>query len=73
MDTNNVLQTQMTVEEVLTNWPDSRVVFMKQKTNCVGCFLQRFCTLQDVAGTYRIPVQELIGGLREHVQNNSQM
>lgn len=62
----------MTVEEVLTRWPGIHVVFMKRKTNCVGCFLQKFCTLQDVAETYRIPLPELLGELREHVQNTNQ-
>jgi hybrid cluster-associated redox disulfide protein len=73
MDTKSVLQPQMTVEEVLTNWPDVHLVFLKWKTKCVGCFLQRFCTLKDVADTYRIPLSELLGELREHVQNYNQI
>jgi len=67
MDTITILQTQMTVEEVLTNWPGTYSVFMNRKTKCIGCFLQRFCTLQDVADTYQISLDDLTRELEEHV------
>lgn len=63
----------MTVEEVLTNWPGVHEVFMKWKTNCVGCYLQRFCTLQDVSETYRIPLPDLLGDLGKYIQNKYQI
>ena len=65
MDTLVFLQTQMTVEDVLKNWPGTSAVFLERKTTCVGCLLQRFCTLKDVAETYRIPLQDLRKDLEE--------
>jgi len=65
METKPILQPQMTVEDVLQKWPGMYSVFMKKGMKCIGCFLQRFCTLQDVAETYRIPLQQLIGEMEK--------
>jgi len=74
METKPILQSQMTVEDVLQNWPDTYPVFMNMKTKCIGCFLQRFCTLRDVAETYQIPLQKLTGEMEKHIPtlNHSQ-
>jgi len=63
MDTKDILQAQMTVEEVLQKWPETWTVLLSKRINCTGCFLQRFCTLQDVAETYQVSLTALIGEL----------
>ena len=50
---------QLIVEDVLKKWPETFSVFQKRHTNCIGCMLQRFCTLQDVAENYEITVEDL--------------
>ena len=55
-----MIHIQLTVEEVLKNWPQVLSVFAKHKTKCPGCFLQHFCTLQDVAETYDIFPEKLM-------------
>jgi hypothetical protein len=72
MDTNTVCQPQMTVEDVLSNWPGAYSAFASMKTKCVGCFLQRFCTLQDVAEAYQVPFQELTGELEKYIPTFNQ-
>ena len=67
MDTKN-FQAQLTVEEVLKKWPQTYVVFRKRHTDCIGCLLQRFCSLQDVAETYQILPLDLIGDLEKCVK-----
>ena len=59
MDTN-ALHIQVTVNQVLQNWPRAFAVFMKNKTKCPGCFMQQFCTLKDVAETYQISAEKLM-------------
>jgi hybrid cluster-associated redox disulfide protein len=59
MDTP-ILDIHLTVEEILQRWPQAFSVFMQNKTKCAGCFLQRFCTLKDVAEMYQIPLEKLI-------------
>lgn len=59
MDTST-LHIQMTVDKILQNWPPAFSVFMKNKTKCPGCFMQQFCTLNDVAETYQIAAEKLM-------------
>jgi hybrid cluster-associated redox disulfide protein len=63
----NMLDLQLTVDKVLERWPQAFSVFMKNKTKCVGCFMQQFCTLKDVAATYELSLEQLI----DEIQNVS--
>ena len=54
------IKLQLTVEEVLQKWPRAFSVFMNNQTQCPGCFMQQFCTLKDVAATYRLSLEDLV-------------
>jgi hybrid cluster-associated redox disulfide protein len=69
MDTQ-IFHAQLTVEEILKKWPETFSVFRSRNTDCIGCLLQRFCTLQDVAETYEIELQDLTGDLETCVTRN---
>ena len=56
-----MIHIESTVEEVLQRWPKVFSVFARNKTKCPGCFMQHFCTLKDVAETYQISAEKLIG------------
>ena len=71
MDTN-FPHAQMTVEDVLKKWPQTYSVFRKWNTECIGCLLQRFCSIQDVADTYEITAQDLVGDLERCVRKPTQ-
>jgi len=51
---------RLTVDKVMQQWPHTYSVFMKHRTKCVGCFMQQFCTLKDVAATYGLSLEILI-------------
>jgi hybrid cluster-associated redox disulfide protein len=55
-----MIDIQLTVDKVLQRWPQAFSIFMKHKTKCVGCYMQQFCTLKDVADTYQLSVEKLI-------------
>jgi hybrid cluster-associated redox disulfide protein len=61
----------LTVDEVLRQWPRAFSVFMKNKTKCPGCFMQQFCTLKDVAETYQISPEELMAEIESVSQDLS--
>ena len=67
MDTN-FPHLQMTVEDVLKRWPQTYSVFRSRNTGCIGCLLQRFCTIQDVADTYELSAQDLVMDLEHCVK-----
>jgi hybrid cluster-associated redox disulfide protein len=62
MDTQTI-HIHRTVAEVLQQFPHAFTVFLKNRTQCVGCYMQQFCTLRDVAETYEIPLERLIEDL----------
>ncbi len=49
-----------TVAKVLARMPDRAMAFIRLRTACVGCPLDRFCTLADVASAYHIPLATLV-------------
>jgi hybrid cluster-associated redox disulfide protein len=62
------INARQTVEDVLVAFPQSAAVFIALKTDCVGCHLDRFCTLEEVAAAYEIPLERLLARLREAIQ-----
>ena len=60
---------QLTVDKVLQRWPQAYSVFMKHKTKCVGCFMQQFFTLKDVAATYELSLEALIDDIKNTSDN----
>ena len=68
MDARNILQPDMTVEDVLKAWPSAYTVFLNGKAECIGCFLQKFCTLQELAIAYEIPLESFMTELENHVR-----
>lgn len=55
----------VTVAQALQTDGELSRVFIDRQTACVGCYLARFCTLEDVAKTYEFPIQKFIGELEE--------
>ena len=64
-------QAQQTVEEILKTFPQLMSVFRKHGTDCVGCLLQRFCTLQDVAEIYEVELNALLHDLETCATENN--
>lgn len=65
-----IFHAKLIVEDILKKWPETFSVFRVRNTNCIGCLLQRFCTLQDVAKTYEIDLQDLTDDLENCVSEN---
>jgi hybrid cluster-associated redox disulfide protein len=55
----------LSVYELLQAYPVCIKVLIWYHTHCVGCVLDSFCTLQDVAQHYQLPLEELLAALRE--------
>jgi hybrid cluster-associated redox disulfide protein len=61
---NASITSDWTVREVLKACPETEQVFFHLNTNCVGCWLQRFCTLQDVCEAYTLEMDEVMNSLQ---------
>jgi hybrid cluster-associated redox disulfide protein len=53
----------MTVAEVLEQWPEAVSVFQEYKTACVGCSMAPFDTMVDVAREYDLELPEIMAAL----------
>jgi hybrid cluster-associated redox disulfide protein len=61
----STLDATWTAEEVIRTYPQAISVFIDLKMDCVGCHLDKFCTLADVAAAYELPLELLLQKLRE--------
>jgi hypothetical protein len=60
----------LTAAQALETNRNISTVFIRRKTTCVGCYLASFCTLEDVARTYRFPLDEFLGELERAAYSN---
>jgi hybrid cluster-associated redox disulfide protein len=59
----------MTVAEILEEWPETVSVFQDFKTACVGCVMAPFDTMVDVARIYELELSEIMGALHRVVES----
>ncbi len=64
----NLFTQATTVATVFDAIPNAGGIFIKHKTDCVGCFLARFCTLAEVADTYELDLQSLLNDLQQEIK-----
>jgi len=53
-----------TVDDVLRQVPGAAHVFIASHTDCIGCSLARFCTLEEVSQHYSLDLTQLIDNLQ---------
>lgn len=59
------IQSHWTVDKTLTQKPETSQVFNKYQTQCVGCYMQKFCTLKVVTEIYQINLDEFLESLND--------
>jgi hybrid cluster-associated redox disulfide protein len=62
------LAVNWTVAQVIKTYPQAVPVFIALKTNCVGCHLDRFCSLEEVAVSHEISLELLLQELNKAIQ-----
>jgi hybrid cluster-associated redox disulfide protein len=62
------LDASWTVDQVLKTYPQAIPVFLSLKLGCVGCYLERFCSLAEVAASYKLSTEFLLAQLSETIQ-----
>ena len=60
-----------TVSEILQTYPETSRVFLEKKTLCIGCYMDRFCNLRDVARIYSLDIEELLREIQQAVIQNT--
>ena len=57
------IQSHWTVDETLRQKSETSRVFVKHRMQCVGCYMQKFCTIKDVAEIYQVNLNEFLKSL----------
>ncbi|MFN8481989.1 MAG: DUF1858 domain-containing protein [Anaerolineae bacterium] len=57
----------MTLEEILNQWPETAAVFMRHRMACVGCDLAGLETLAEAASIYGLNLATFLDELRQAV------
>jgi hybrid cluster-associated redox disulfide protein len=62
---------EWSVEKTLREQPDASHVFIKHRMQCVGCLMQKFCTLKDAARIYEMDSSEFLQELNQSTLKSS--
>lgn len=54
---------QYTIEQLLTNWPETVVVFKRHSMACIGCDVSHLYTVAEAIKIHRLPMAEFIAEL----------
>lgn len=54
-----------TIEEVVTKYPETMMVFMKHGLHCVGCHVSAFESIEEGAMAHGINVDDLVSDLNK--------
>ncbi len=57
----------MTIEKVVTEYPESMMVFMRHGLHCVGCHVSAFESIEEGAMAHGINVDALVSDLNKVV------
>ncbi len=66
-----MFEAQMSVADLLRDWPQTIPVFLKHRMACVGCSMSSFETLKDAARIYGIAPDTFICELQDAANNSS--
>jgi hybrid cluster-associated redox disulfide protein len=62
----------MTIEKVVTEYPETMMVFMKHGLHCVGCHVSAFETIEEGAMAHGINVDALVADLNKVISSRNQ-
>ena len=60
------------IEEVVTQYPETMMVFMKHGLHCVGCHVSAFESIEDGAISHGINVDALVADLNKVISSRKQ-
>ena len=57
-----------TIAEILALSPEMASLFIYWRTDCLGCSMARFCTLQEMCMYYGLELKEVINSVSERIR-----
>ncbi len=63
---------EMTIDEVVTQYPETMMVFMRHGLHCVGCHVSAFESIEEGAMAHGINVDALVADLNKVAASRKQ-
>jgi len=60
----------MTIKEVIDNYPETAMVFMKYNVGCIGCLAASFEKVKDIATVHDIDIKALVKDLNQALKKS---
>ena len=60
----------MTIKEVIDNYPETAMVFMKYNVGCIGCLAASFEKVKDIATVHGIDIRALVKDLNQALKKS---
>ena len=60
----------MTIKEVIDNYPETAMVFMKYNVGCIGCLAASFEKVKDIATVHGIDIKVLVKDLNQALKKS---
>jgi hypothetical protein len=61
------LSPRTVIADLLTASPLTARALLKLRVDCIGCSMNKFCTLKEISGHYDLEIETVIGTLKEHL------
>jgi hybrid cluster-associated redox disulfide protein len=66
METKVQIESHWTVDETLRKGVEISRFFIRNQMHCVGCYMQKFCTLKDAAEIYHMQLETFLKDLNNY-------
>lgn len=73
METKVQIESHWTVDETLRKRLEISRFFIRNQMQCVGCYMQKFCTIKDVAGIYQKELDKFLKDLNNYDTTNDKI
>jgi hybrid cluster-associated redox disulfide protein len=70
METKVQIESHWTVDETLRKRLEISHFFIRNQMQCVGCYMQKFCTIKDVAQIYQKELDKFLNDLNDYDSTN---
>lgn len=66
-----ILSSCTLVADILTFSPQVAPLFIELRVDCIGCSMNRFCTLEELCLQYEMDLETVIAIIRERLNYNA--
>ena len=62
-----MLSSQTLIADLLSASPHVASLLLELRVDCIGCYMNRFCTLEDLCNQYDLDLDQVLSRIRERL------